>query len=109
MIELMQTDLPEPVDPAMSRWGILEMSASVTLPAMSRPSAAVSLLLAPWNSFESMISRMDTALITLLGTSMPTAALLGMGASMRTPAEARLSAMSSASPVMRLILTPADG
>ena len=33
----------------------------------------------------------------------------GMGASMRTPAVARLSAMSSARPVMRLIFTPARG
>ena len=53
--------------------------------------------------------RMDTALRLWLGTSMPTAGLPGMGASMRTSATARFRAMSSASEVMRLILTPAMG
>ena len=105
----MHTDFPEPVEPAISKCGILPMSATVTLPAISRPSATDSLLFASENSRASRISRMETALTTLLGTSMPTAALLGIGASMRTPAEARLRAMSSASPVIRLILTPADG
>ena len=51
----------------------------------------------------------QTTLRLLLGTSMPTAALLGMGASMRTPVVASLRAMSSARPVIRLIFTPALG
>ena len=108
-MELMQTDFPEPVEPAISRWGIFPMSAIAMFPAMSRPSAADKWLSESRNTSESMISRMVTAEITLLGTSMPTAALLGIGASMRTPAAARLSAMSSARPVILLILTPADG
>ena len=41
MMALMQTDLPLPVWPAISRWGILAMSHSTGLPAMSRPSATV--------------------------------------------------------------------
>lgn len=45
----------------------------------------------------------------LLGTSMPTAGLPGMGASIRTPAVARFKAMSSAKLVMRLTLMPAWG
>ncbi len=40
---------------------------------------------------------------------MPTAGLPGMGASIRTSATARFRAISSASEVMRLILTPAIG
>ena len=45
----------------------------------------------------------------MFGTSMPTAGLPGMGASMRTPAVARFRAMSSARLVMRLTLIPAWG
>ena len=56
-----------------------------------------------------MISRMLTESVFLLGTSMPTAGLLGMGASMRTPAVARFKAISSARPVILEIFTPASG
>ena len=41
--ELMHTDLPDPVVPAMSIWGILARSATMTWPAISRPRATVSL------------------------------------------------------------------
>ena len=46
MMELIQTDLPEPVAPAISRCGILAMLATVMLPAISLPSATETLLLA---------------------------------------------------------------
>ncbi len=36
------TDLPEPVVPAISRWGILARSATMGCPPMSLPSARVS-------------------------------------------------------------------
>ena len=39
MIVLMQTDLPEPVAPAISTCGILVRSATTGLPETSRPSA----------------------------------------------------------------------
>ena len=39
MMLLTQTDLPLPVLPAMSRWGILHRSATWATPAMSLPSA----------------------------------------------------------------------
>ena len=39
IIELIMTDLPEPVVPATSMCGILEMSAMTGLPAESRPMA----------------------------------------------------------------------
>ena len=47
--------------------------------------------------FDSTSSRMRTMVFTLFGTSMPTAALPGIGASMRTPVAARFIARSSAS------------
>ena len=108
-MELIQTDLPEPVAPAMSIWGILEISATHTLPPMSLPKHMVTLLFASRNAWESIISRMGTTLVCRLGTSMPTAALLGIGASMRTPLVARFKAISSARLVILLILTPAEG
>ena len=59
--------------------------------------------------FDSISSRMRTTLTFLFGTSMPTAAFPGIGASMRTPEAARFMAMSSARLVILLILTPAAG
>ena len=37
----METDLPEPVAPAIKRWGIFERSAKTGMPATSRPKASV--------------------------------------------------------------------
>ena len=108
-IELTQTDLPEPVVPAISRCGILAISVMTISPEISRPSTAVSLLLALRNLSESISSRMETMLTTLFGTSIPTAALPGIGASMRTPLAARLRAISSERLVILLILTPGAG
>ncbi len=56
-----------------------------------------------------MSSRIQTWLRDRLGTSMPTAALPGMGASMRTPVAARFSAKSSERLVILLTFTPAAG
>ena len=39
IMELIMTDLPEPVVPATSMWGILEMSAMTGRPEESRPMA----------------------------------------------------------------------
>ena len=41
-IALMQPDLPEPVVPATSTWGIFCRSVQTALPAMSLPSQATS-------------------------------------------------------------------
>ena len=46
IIELMQTDLPDPVVPAISKWGILEMLPTMHCPAISLPTAKDSLDLA---------------------------------------------------------------
>ena len=74
---------------------------------MSRPSATVKWLFEVTKLFDSTSSRMRTMVFTLFGTSMPTAALPGIGASMRTPVAARFIARSSARFVILLIFTPA--
>ena len=94
--ELVHTDLPEPVVPAISTWGSLAMSPTMQLPPMSLPTAKATRDLCSAKARESMTSRMRTAVTTRLGTSMPTTELLlGMGA-MRTPPLPRARAMSSA-------------
>ena len=52
---------------------------------------------------------METLFLTVLGISIPTAALPGIGASIRTFTAARLSAISSARFVILLIRTPEAG
>ena len=50
-----------------------------------------------------------TAEFSLLGTSIPTAAFPGIGASIRISAAARLSLISSESPTILLTFTPISG
>ena len=61
------------------------------------------------NSSLDIISLKRTIFFVLFGTSIPTAALFGIGASIRTPPAAKFKDMSSAKLVILLILTPADG
>ena len=109
MMLLRQTLLPEPVAPAMSRCSNLVRSATKGRPGMSLPRAIAKGEDIRWNSSDSRISRSTTLLVSLLGTSMPTTDLPGTGASTRTPDAARLKAMSSARPTMRLTLMPGGG
>ena len=87
----------------------MAISVKMAVPEISLPKAAVSLLLAVINSTVSIISRAPTIEVTLFGTSIPIAALFGIGASIRTPDAARLRAISSAREVILLIFTPAEG
>jgi len=105
----MQTDLPDPVAPAISRCGIRAMSQRIGVPWMSRPRAAVSGAFDRTYSGDSRMLRSKTALVSLLGISMPIADLPGIGASIRTPIAARLRAISSARLTIRLTLTPGPG
>ena len=109
IIEFTHTDLPEPVVPAISRWGISAISAITMPPEISLPSTAASLLFFSAISLLSISCLNGTVSLILFGTSMPTAGLFGIGASILMPDEARLSAISSASPVILEILTPAAG
>ena len=61
------------------------------------------------NSSESMSSRIETVVTVLFGTSIPTAAFPGIGASILTRSAARFKAISSARFVILLILTPGAG
>ena len=72
---LMQTDFPEPVEPAISRCGIDLRSATIGLPLISLPTAKVILDLLSRNSCESMTSLICTIVTVSFSTSMPTAAL----------------------------------
>ena len=93
--ELVHTDLPEPVVPAMSKWGSFAMLPTMHLPPMSLPTAKDTLEGLSWNSEELSTVRMFTGETSLLGTSMPTMEILpGMGA-IRTPEAPRDRAMSS--------------
>ena len=85
------------------------MSPTMQRPPLSLPTPKASregFLRASWLS---STSRRGTTSTVSLGISMPTAALPGMGASMRMLGAAKLSAMSSASAVMRLTLMPGAG
>ena len=76
---------------------------------MSFPIAKVRRLSEFLNSLLEITSFKKTTSFSLLGTSIPTAALLGTGASILTPPEAKFKDISSARFVILLILTPADG
>ena len=87
-MQLMQLDLPAPVAPATSRWGIVDRFIITARPAMSRPTATSSGWVAFLASGEARMSPSDTRCRLWLGTSTPMAERPGMGARMRTSAEA---------------------
>ena len=103
------TDLPEPVVPATSRWGILARLATMGLPPISFPRANVSgeedsvNTLAPSTSLRRTISRSS------LGISMPTTDLPGITSTTRTLSTARDRARSFARLEILLTLTPGAG
>ena len=109
IIVLIHTDLPEPVAPAISICGILAISAIIVFPAISLPTPND---IADWlslNSLDSTSSLKYTLPASLLGTSIPIAALPGIGASILISAAARLSLISSDKDTILLTLTPCSG
>ena len=84
MIALMHTDLPLPVWPAISIWGIFARSQMIGVPVRSLPSATVRIDLAFCIRSLDSTSRSVTVSICRFGTSTPTRLLPGIGASMRT-------------------------
>ena len=107
MIRLfMQTDLPEPVVPAISKCGSLLISQIIRLPPISLPTAKATFDLFLLNSGESMTSRAKTVETTRFGTSMPTTETFSGMAAMRTPEAPSASAISSARFVTLDNLTP---
>ena len=97
MMALTQTDLPDPVAPAINRWGMRTRSATVAWPDTSRPSPKIRVPLVAAHSSESITPRSETREICTLGTSMPTKSRPGTGASMRIGEAARASERSFAS------------
>ena len=88
IMEFTKLDLPDPVDPATSRWGILARLASTKPPPTSLPTpmviGCVLFVAAPERSTSPSV----TISRSLLGISMPIALLPGMGERMRTSFEA---------------------
>ena len=103
------TDLPDPVEPAMRRCGILAISVVITCPLISIPTANDILDFAFLKFSDSTNSLNVTTDISLLGTSIPIAAFPGIGASILISAAARLSLISSARLSILLTLTPCSG
>src|SRR5579883_205929 len=108
MKALIATDLPVPVEPAMSRCGMVARSATAMRPLMSLPRPRVSLDLEPMNSAASMFSRSQMISRSRLGTWMPTVDLPAMR-STRMLSALRARQRSSVRFVMRLYFTPASG
>ena len=109
IIEFMHTLLPDPVAPAISTWGILAISPTHTSPAAFFPSAKHSLDLWFLNTSDSITSLNITDSVTEFGTSIPTAAFPGIGASILIVLAAKLNAISSDKPTILLTLTPVFG
>ena len=86
-------------------------SAIIVSPVISLPKATESLLFSTCVLYwaVSTISLNETVALFLFGISIPTADLLGIGASILTPEAARARAISSERPVILLILTPGAG
>ena len=104
--ELVHTDLPDPVVPAMSIWGILAILPTTQFPAMSLPTAKDTLETLSAKAREPITSRMQTGVTCRLGTSMPTVEILsGMGAT-RTADAPRARAMSLDRLVILFSFTP---
>ena len=95
MSVLMQTLFPDPVAPAIRRCGIRSSEVAKGTPATSFPSARGSASRESWNAAEEMISRSETVAFMRFGISIPTAALPGMGATIRIRCAFSASARSS--------------
>ncbi len=103
---MIKTDLPEPVAPAIKPWGIFCKSVIWGSPNRSTPKATVNGEEASWNLSERRTSDNMTGREVLLGISIPTLLLPGIGASIRMSLAAKASLRSSFKLVILLTLTP---
>ena len=87
----------------------MAISAITTWPATSFPSATLNLDLLFSNSSVSITSLKCTDSFSLFGTSIPTACLPGIGASILIVSAAKFNAISSARFVILEMRTPAAG
>ena len=107
-MQLSPLDLPAPVAPAMSRWGVVARLRNTARPAMSLPIATSSGWVARFASVDAMRSPRATRWRWMFGTSTPMALRPGIGARMRTSAAAMAYAMSLFRLVTRATLTPSS-
>ncbi|COF57597.1 Uncharacterised protein [Streptococcus pneumoniae] len=108
-IALIHTLLPEPVAPAISPCGIFRISVTIGSPEISSPSATVSGDSLFVNTGLLKISRRNTGLLSLFGTSIPIALFPGIGASIRISFAAKLNLISSLKFVILFTFTPGSG
>ena len=108
MSEFSMTLLPEPVEPAISRWGMDSSGVTLMRPLMSLPRVTVRREGELANSSDSSTWRRLISSRRVFGTSIPTVGLPGMR-SMRIDSACRPRHRSSLSVVMRLYLMPASG
>src|SRR3989338_1001892 len=101
MMELISTLLPEPVEPAIKRWGIFSKSTTQGRPETSLPRQMDKLEARFLNSAAESKSFSLTRAVALFGTSMPTKDRPGIGASMRKGWAAKAKDKSLERAVMR--------
>ena len=89
MTEWIVTDLPEPVAPAISKWGILAKSANREDPVTPRPTLKVRGFGDFWKSSFFSIEPRPIVVLLVFGTSIPTRERPGIGASIRIDFAAR--------------------
>ena len=108
-IALTPTDLPEPVVPATSKWGIFARSTTTGFPEISCPKASVRFegeLLKAW---EDKISVSLTIFLFVFGISIPTYDLPSITSTTLTLLTDNDLAISWAIPVILLALVPGAG
>ena len=106
MIVLTQTDLPLPVDPAISKWGVLSILVNIDSPETSLPKATDN---GELSSSLTNTSFIVTSSFTVFGISIPISDLPGIGASIRTSLAARFSAISLLKFTILLTFVPGVG
>ena len=109
IIVFIQTDFPEPVEPAIRTCGIFAIFPITTFPATSFPNATLNFDLLFLNSSLSITSLNGTISFSWFGTSIPTACFPGIGASILIVSAAKFNAISSARFAILLTLTPSAG
>ena len=109
IIELIQTDLPEPVAPAIKRCGMSSIPEIKILPSTSLPRVRGISDLLFLNSWDSINSLSATESLSLFGTSIPTTVLPGIGASIRKSELASAIAILSLKPTILDNFIPGAG
>ena len=109
MIEFKQTDFPDPVVPAISKWGISARSSVAISPVVFLPMARFNLESDVANFSELITDLKYTVAGLRFGISIPTEDLPGMGAITRTRLASMTLARSSESWTNLFTRTPSAG